>query len=272
MSEALDRADPQATPEAVDWRASLERGAFEEALARLRALSTLGRGDPDVQDEVERVVAFREALRARDHGGAARLAAELDARPPVRVGVGTEGLAAAVAELAALDRSRSAPTPSALSSSLAHPLARAEAENTLGVHAVRGGHLAEARERFERALAADPRHYRAIANLGNLELEDGRLEAAVERYREAIRVNPEYGTGHHNLAAALRRQGKVSESVAALKRAQRLNLRDAPRRLLTGGAGSAPAAGRMPAWWSNRLVRWLVIVAVFYAVWRLLGR
>lgn len=269
MTDASASLEP---PEAADWRASIERGAFEEALSRLRALAAVGRGEPAYLAEIERVVRLREALRSREHARASGLAAELEASPPGLAGVQIAGLTVAISELASLERSRATATSAALSLSLAHPLTRAEAENSLGVQAARGGRLEEARERFDRALAADPRHYRAVANVGNLELEAGRVDVAVERYREAIRFNPEYGTAHNNLAAALRRQGKVAESVAALKRAQSLGLKGAPRRLLPGGALGAPAANRMPAWWSNRLVRWLVIVAVMYAIWRLLGR
>ncbi|HWG85930.1 MAG TPA: tetratricopeptide repeat protein, partial [Deinococcales bacterium] len=125
--------------------------------------------------------------------------------------------------------------------------------------------------RFERALAHDARHYRAIANLGNLELEGGNPAAAVERYREAIRINPDYSTAHHNLAAALRRQGKIAASVTSLKRAQKLSVKESQPTLRGGSAGARTSSGgaRRGYRW-DQFFRWFLIVVVVLVAYRLL--
>ncbi|THF89075.1 tetratricopeptide repeat protein [Deinococcus sp. KSM4-11] len=95
----------------------------------------------------------------------------------------------------------------------------------MGVRATVLGNAHRARERFEEALQADPGHYRAITNLGNLSLEAGDAKAAEARYREALKLNAEYDGAHHNLGVALRRQGRVGEAVSAIRRGQRLSMR-----------------------------------------------
>ncbi len=104
-------------------------------------------------------------------------------------------------------------------------LTRAEALNVLGVlHAVHE-ETAEARATFERAVTADPGHYRAISNIGNLELQAGNFKEAEAAQRRAIALSPDFAGAHHNLGVALRRQGRLNDSVKSIRKGQRLALR-----------------------------------------------
>lgn len=260
-----------ANPEAVNWRDSLRRGAFEEALGRTRALELINQAEPEARSALERVVQLIQALRAKDYASAKSV--RLDGISGT-LGLETGGIPGA---LDALERAEKAmrndleSTVTALHEAAAHALIRAEAQNQLGVLAALGGESDRARTHFAAALVADARHYRAITNLGNLDLEIGELKLAEARYREALTINPEYATAHNNLAAALRRQGKRSESVAALKRSQRLAMKSyarAPSR----SDGSGPAIPSLSSLWADQRVRTALIVVAVIAVYLILRR
>lgn len=112
-----------------------------------------------------------------------------------------------------------------LAGALAQPLTRAEALNAQGVLHAMLDDEAQARAALDAARAADPGHYRALTNLGNLELEAGRFAEAETIYREVIRLAPEYDGGHHNLGVAVRRQGRVAEGVRHIRQGQRLAMK-----------------------------------------------
>ena len=265
MTEAL------ANPEAVNWRDSLRRGAYEEALGRTRALELIGRAEPDARSALERVVQLVQALRAKEYASARSV--RLDGFSDI-LSLESDGIPGA---LEALERAEKAMRSNlemavgALQEASAHPITRAEAENQLGVLAALGGEPERAREHFKAALEADARHYRAITNLGNLDLEAGELIVAEGRYREALVINPEYATAHNNLAAALRKQGKRSESVAALKRSQKLAMKSfskpAPR-----ADGSGPAVPNLSSLWADQRVRTGLIVVAVIAAYLILRR
>jgi tetratricopeptide (TPR) repeat protein len=283
MTEAERRTDLPLSPEAAgDWRESLARGAYEEALGRLRALDLVGRGEPEVHDALEPVVVLIESLRSRDYDAAQERAAVVERGAFPLPGVTREGLVAAVDALRDGDSNRRDPeaAEAAYRRALTQPLTAAEAENQIGVIRANSGDPEGSRQHFLAALAHDPRHFRAVANLGNLELESGDLVAAEARYREAIRLNDTYATAYHNLAAALRRQGKRSESVSMLKRSQKLALNDARK----GGRGlavprytgqqerDARPTMSLGALLANPTVRWVLIVLVLVLVYRYLRR
>ena len=75
----------------------------------------------------------------------------------------------------------------------------------------------QARQVFGQAAEADPGHYRAISNIGNLELQAGNLQEAEAAQRRAIALNPDFAGAHHNLGVALRKQGRVNDSVKAIR-------------------------------------------------------
>lgn len=260
-----------ANPEAVNWRDSLRRGAFEEALGRTRALELIGRGEPEAKLALERVVQLIQALRAKEYASAKRTSLEGFAGI---LGLETDGIPGALAALERADKASRGDLGTAivaLHEAREHQLTRAEAENQLGVLAALGGESDRARAHFEAALVTDPRHYRAITNLGNLDLEAGEVMVAEKRYREALSINADYATAHNNLAAALRRQGKRSESVAALKRAQRLAMKAYSKPPFSAD-GSGPAIPNLSSLWANPRVRTVLVVVVVVAVYLILRR
>lgn len=87
------------------------------------------------------------------------------------------------------------------------------------------GEFDEARERFDRALAIDPQHFRALTNQGNVALEQGQVDEAIDLYERALKLNDQFANAHHNLGVAYRRKGHVGKSVRSLRRAQRVSQR-----------------------------------------------
>ena len=199
-------------------------------------MSRLNGSGPELQEALEAVFRFQEPVRARRYPSARRAlsdyrealsggsdAAELSV---VRRMADPETLAAA---LDALSAHLKEPDPEVLAAGLApaldEPLTRAEALNIQGVLMALQEQGAAARTLFEQALEADAGHYRALTNLGNLDIEDGNYAGAELRYREVIRLNPDYDGGWHNLGVALRRQGKMGEAVRSIRRGQRLGMK-----------------------------------------------
>ena len=242
----------------LDWRDSVFRGAYDEALARQRALGLIDQHDPQIVTALEQILDFQRAIRAGNYGQARKALNPgwefLDSRL-AHTGQALDLVSGGQAD----DLERAV--------ELAHPLVLADAHNGLGKLAVNDD-SARAEDHFNRALEADPRHHRALTNLGNIELERGEVKRAIERYREAIRLEPEYATAHNNLAAALRRDGRLSESVNALKRSQRLSVNQstAKARGEAGAAlGGAKSLGNLLR---NPLARYVLLGAMAFVIYR----
>ena len=146
------------------------------------------------------------------------------------------------------------------------PFFEAEVEAQRGTALVFDNEVDEAKAHFERAVDLDPKHYRAITNLGNLSLEAGNVNEAIVLYERALKLNDDFSNAYHNLGIAYRRKGQFTKSVRMLKRAQRaLNRRDtaSARTQLanrTGGGG--------------RYIRWILIggaAVVLYLILRSRG-
>lgn len=124
------------------------------------------------------------------------------------------------------------------------PLFYAEIETQRGTALVFLGEPDEAETAFRRAKDADPRHYRAITNLGNVALEADRVDEAIAFYEEALKINENFPNAHHNLGVAYRRKGQVHKSVQAIRKAQRVgrqqdrsDARESMRNLVGGRGG-----------------------------------
>ncbi len=102
-------------------------------------------------------------------------------------------------------------------------LLSAEADTQRGTAQVYLGDAETAGQTFRTAIEHDPKHYRALTNLGNVLLEAGRTDEAIELYERAVRLNEGFANAHHNLGVAYRRKGQVSKSVAAIRKAQRVS-------------------------------------------------
>jgi tetratricopeptide (TPR) repeat protein len=245
----------------LDWRDSLRRHAFEEALARQRALGLINQSEAEVLTALEQLVDCQKAIRGGDY-----VAARKAINPNWTQLEPT--LASSAQTIQWIASGQAAQYEQALE--LAHPLALADAHNSLGKLAVNTD-LAKSEDHFRRALEADPKHHRALTNLGNIELERGEIAQAIERYREAIKLSPDYATAHNNLAAALRRTGKVGESVAALKRAQRLTV----KQVSTSTRDSTNVSGGVQSMLKslqNPYVRYALLAGVVFVIYRFTQR
>jgi tetratricopeptide (TPR) repeat protein len=197
----------------------------------------VGHADAHVEAALSAVFGILEGVRARRYPAARRALTELrdtlagGAAPElalVRRHADPDVLQAALVALdlrTAQDAADEAALADQLAPALAAPLTRAEALNTLGVRAATLGDTARAQRLFMEAIAADPGHYRALTNIGNMKLEAGDAVGAEAEYRAALKLAPEYDGAHHNLGVALRRQGRVAEAVSAIRRGQRLGMR-----------------------------------------------
>ncbi|AKH18179.1 tetratricopeptide repeat protein [Deinococcus soli (ex Cha et al. 2016)] len=207
---------------AGEWRrAAATANVLGESADLVDALQTLR----VVQDEIrarrypaarQQLAAYREAAGTLTHP----LAGDL------RLYVHPDEVSRALDALEAQRRTDDpAALRAALEGALAQPLTRAEALNALGVLHAMLGDEAQAREALTAAREADPGHYRALTNLGNLDMEAGRFAEAEAIYREVLTLAPEYDGGHHNLGVAVRRQGRVAEGVRHIRQGQRLSMK-----------------------------------------------
>ncbi|THF69469.1 tetratricopeptide repeat protein [Deinococcus sp. Arct2-2] len=219
----------------LDWKPFARNGEWRRAQAAAHLLPA----PPDVFAALVALVGVQDDVRARKYPAARRAlggyAESLKGGEAAGL-VGEMALLRSLAApevldhgLAALETGSGIADPGELSEVLkpahTHPLTQAEAYNALGVlHALREEPDA-ARSAFGDARRLDPGHYRALMNLGNLDLEAGRPAEAEMCYREVLKLAPDYEGAHHNLGVSLRRQGKVYESVGSIRRAQRLSVR-----------------------------------------------
>lgn len=229
-------SDPHPLPEATQgsapdgWREAARAGRYDDA-ERLRAIA-VGAG-VEADDEAERaalatLASVQNGLRTKTWRTAARRAAE---SAESLVGIDADRVrddAAVLAETgAALERREIALALELLEPLGERPAGPFEAERLtqLGTARILDGDDEAARSCFEQALTLDPRHTRALVNLGNVALEAGEVDLAIERYQAALRVDEGFSNAHHNLGVAYRRKGILGKSVASLRRAQRAERR-----------------------------------------------
>lgn len=269
---STDAAPTEAAPDvATDprrWREVLAEGRFETA-SRLRLIA-VGEGvDEDDGDEAAAVRALAEVqglLRDKAWVRARRRYDQLEARPPL---VPWEALEAALERLEAagpaLDRREVEVALDTLGGD-APALLEAEWRTQLGTAKVLDDAPTEAQDAFERALELDPRHYRAMVNLGNVALEEGRVDDAIALYRRALDVNDDFPNAHHNLGVAYRRKGEIAKSVRALRRAQKADrVRETAEARATIKKAGGGLGGRRARW-----LAWGAVAAV--VVWFLMTR
>lgn len=125
------------------------------------------------------------------------------------------------------------------------------------------GEFDQAKEAFERALAIDPQHFRALTNMGNVALEQGEVDQAIEYYEQALKLNDEFANAHHNLGVAYRRKGQVGKSVRSLRRAQRVTQR-------TETAEARESFTRWSGKNSQKYVKWFLYAVMGGVLWWIL--
>ena len=210
----------------ADWHALLAEGRFVQARAVARTVGA----DPDDVTAVETLALIQELAREKAW---ARALGRIERLQEVAAPIDVEAFAAELRTLrdasAHLDR-READEALAELDDLDDPYLRAEVATQRGTALILQNESAAAREAFERAVEHDPRHYRAITNLGNLSLEEGDVDAAIEAYEKALAIDENFANAHHNLGVALRRKGQVGRSVRSLRRAQKAMQREQTER------------------------------------------
>lgn len=236
----------------TEWRKAIEAGRFSEA-HRLYLLAN------DEQPEVRRALAAladaEEFVREKSWSRAVRRLDRLDEKPPL---LEWPKLEAELQRLADSSRELDRREPDSALELLDAAEERwfsAEAANQRGTANVYSGDLTAAKRHFEQAVELDPRHYRALTNLGNAALESGDVDEAITCYQRALALNDDFANAHHNLGVAYRRQGQVGRSVRQLRRAQRVQQRterDHTRERLGEGAGAA----------GLKAMRWLLYALV----------
>ncbi len=249
--------------ETPTWQNDAQAGRLDEALVRLLETTP---GDSAGAQLLEDLIGLRSHLRAKAWGRAESLATRLapaasSLAPALETEVtflkeSGERLERGDAE-GALERLKR----------VTLPLLLGEAETQRGTALVYLGEEAEAEAAFGRAVEADPRHYRALTNLGNVALEAGRTDEAIALYQRALRIDDTFANAHHNLGVAYRRQGNIHKSVQAIRKAQRTgrqrdrsDARDSLRRF-------APRPGGRYGRW----LMWGIGAAALYLVLKTLG-
>src|SRR5690606_3254359 len=208
-----------ATAAAVaDWRELLELrrfGAAKQAYlvatyAATGRLTEPAEADDDaVRAALTALADVEDLLRERRYAKAGERLAKLEHKPPRAA---WQDLIAGVGVLAAAGEAIDKREPEqalAELDRLGETWFAAEASTLRGTAHAYLGDGATAKACFEAAVAVDPRHYRALTNLGNVALEEGDVDGAIARYQEALAVNEEFPNAHHNLGVAYRRKGDV---------------------------------------------------------------
>ncbi len=81
------------------------------------------------------------------------------------------------------------------------------------------GRMSEAREKYERILAAVPDHVDALVNLGTILFLSGHETVAASRYLQALAINPDHVEANYNLANLLEGQGEMDAAIIFYKKA-----------------------------------------------------
>ncbi|MRW83383.1 tetratricopeptide repeat protein [Pseudoduganella sp. FT26W] len=89
-------------------------------------------------------------------------------------------------------------------------------------HLLAAGDYAGAEECYLQALALQPLHVAARANLGYLKEQQGAVAEAEFHYRQAIALMPDHPQLHQNLGALLFKEKRLAESEAAMRAAAEL--------------------------------------------------
>lgn len=241
------------------WRERLAEGRLGEAYAAYLAVEAQL---PEVRSALENLADFEALVRARRWVRAEQRLARTVERPEIiDWGQLESDLAALTACSKALDRRELADAVVHLER-VRSACFRAEVANLRGTAHAYEGDNAAAKVEFERAVTLDPKHYRALTNLGNAQLEEGLTDEAIVNYQRAIALNDDFANAHHNLGVAYRRKGQIGKSVRALRTAQRAQQRrdQEEAREALGGTGRGAA----------RMLRWVLILAVAAALFLLL--
>ncbi|MCA9838675.1 MAG: tetratricopeptide repeat protein [Trueperaceae bacterium] len=199
------------------WQQLLEAGKIDEALLALRLQED--ETERNVLVSIETLSSIQDALRAKNWSKALRLTSEQEDTEPINWQELAQELGQLKAAAELLDKRQPEAALEGLGP-LQSPVLRAEQETLRGTAYIYTDQMELARQAFRNAIALDNKHYRAITNLGNLELEAGNLDEAIAAYEKALKLNDSFANALHNLGVAYRKKGQVSKSVSYLRKAQ----------------------------------------------------
>lgn len=253
-----DGSEPGPTPAdaAVAWEELLATRQFGAAYRAFRVARSLGLAELEtaaaeaVQRSLAALADVEEFVRERAFERASERLALLEEPFDLAPWAELEAdLAALTASAKLLDERDSEGAIAALEP-LTDSWLTAEVEAQRGTAHIFAGRLDEARASFERSIAVDPQHYRALTNLGNVALEEQRTDDAIAFYQQALKVNDNFANAHHNLGVAYRRKGQLGLSVRELKAAQRLTQRKeaSEARAKLGRIGGGVATSKWLRW------------------------
>lgn len=264
VSQAVPPDAEQERPETRGWRELVAAGRY--AVAR-NAYLVSGEQDPTVRAGLAALVDILELLRERSYGRAIerleRLEERADFAPWDLIDMELRTLQDSAG---ALDQ-RETEEARELLVSIEQSWFGSEVLTQLGTSYVFDGDFDEAATLFERAIEADPQHYRALTNLGNVALEQGRIDDAIELYQRALKVDENFPNAHHNLGVAYRKKGQLGKSVRSLRRAQRTQHRhDVAEARESIGKWAGPRVGKYFKW-----IIWGLMIVGGYLILRMAG-
>jgi tetratricopeptide (TPR) repeat protein len=242
---------------AFAWRERAAEGSFEAALA---AYFAAGPEDAGVQQSLESLCSLVALTRSRAWNRARRQLEAVSERGDWLDWNQLEAdLAALQAATEALD-SRDSQAAGELLDSVRLACFEAETSNLRGAAAIFEGDFTGASAWFERAITLDPKHYRAVTNMGNAALESGDTDMAIEWYEKALRLNGDFPNAHHNLGVAYRKKGQIAKSIRSLKSGQKAQQR-------FDQVEAREQLGRIGRGAGQKYTRWLFYAAAGAAVY-----
>jgi tetratricopeptide (TPR) repeat protein len=96
---------------------------------------------------------------------------------------------------------------------------RAVTEHNLGSALQSEGRLAEAIDRYKKAIAIKPDYVPAYSNLGAALLSRGDVAGAIAAYQHALEIDPNFADAHFNLGNALLHEGDVARAIGHFRSA-----------------------------------------------------
>lgn len=226
-------ADVPQIPNEPSWRALLKNGQIDQALLSYQLNEV-----PDTEElhALKTLSAIRNALREKNWPKAIKLANSNEDAPDLLDWANLKEQLVQLQSSAELidkhDSTEALTQLDQLDSNLLEP----ELETLRGTAFIFENEIERAKASFQHALSLDPKHYRALTNLGNLALEAGETNRAVEFYEKALKIEADFPNALHNLGVAYRKKGHMNQSIKYLKKAQtasQKNLREEARASLS---------------------------------------